>query len=193
MGRRMEKKIPNYKNKYVKEIVPALLKSGRYANVMSVPRIVKITVNMGINTSVEKDVFKSLSEELAAITGQRPIIRKAKKSISNFKLREGMPVGAQATLRGAMMYEFLERLICAALPRIRDFRGIPRNAFDGRGNYTLGLTEQIIFPEINPDEVKKSQGMNVTIVTTAKDDESALELLTLFGMPFAGGGKKATA
>lgn len=173
------------KEKYKSEIVPALMKSLGCRNVMEVPRLLKITVNMGFNASVEKDVIKAVSEDLAAITGQRPVITKAKKSISNFKLRQGMPVGAKVTLRGNMMYEFMERLIHATLPRIHDFRGLNPKGFDGRGSYTFGLHEQTIFPEIDPDKCKKVQGMNVTLVTSSATDKRARELLTLLGIPFA--------
>ena len=140
---------------------------------------------MGVNTMVDRDMLKAVADDLAKITGQRPAITHATKSISNFKLREGMPIGAKVTLRGERMYEFLERLIHATLPRIRDFRGIPAKAFDGRGNYTLGLKEQSLFPEIEADKVKRVQGMDITIVTTAKTDADAKELLKLLGMPFA--------
>ena len=152
---------------------------------MEVPRLLKVVVNMSVNASVDKDALKAVAEDLAKITGQRPVITKARKSIANFKLREGMPIGAKVTLRGAMMYEFLERLIRATLPRIRDFRGVSRTGFDGRGNYTLGLKEQTLFPEIQPDQVKRIQGMDITIVTTAKTNDEARELLQLLGMPFA--------
>jgi large subunit ribosomal protein L5 len=178
------------KDKYLKEVAPAMRKSRSYTNAMQVPKVSKVVVNMGINSAVDKDVFKAVTEDLGRITGQRPQVTKAKKSIANFKLREGMPVGARVTLRGARMYEFLDRLISAALPRIRDFRGVSAKAFDGRGSYTLGLQEQTIFPEIEPDQVKKVQGMDVTIVTTAKTDDEARELLRLLGMPFAGAGQK---
>lgn len=173
------------KDKYKKEIVPALMKSLGLANVMQAPRLLKVTLNMGFNASMDKDMIKAVSEDLAAITGQRPVITKARKSISNFKLRKGMPVGAKVTLRGSRMFEFLERLIHATLPRIRDFRGLSPKGFDGRGSYTFGLSEQTIFPEIDPDKVKKVQGMNVTVVTSAQTDEQARELLALLGIPFA--------
>ncbi|HMP75638.1 MAG TPA: 50S ribosomal protein L5 [Kiritimatiellia bacterium] len=171
--------------KYRKELAPALQKSRGYANVMQIPRLTKVVVNMGINSQVDKDTFKVLVDDLGRITGQRPQITKSKKSIANFKLREGQPVGARVTLRGARMYEFLERLINVALPRIRDFRGIPTRGFDGRGCYTLGLKEHTIFPEIDPDQVKKVHGMDITLVTTAGTNEEARELLKLLGMPFA--------
>lgn len=177
--------------KYRKEIVPQLKKGGKYENVMQIPRLTKLVVNMGINTSVDKDTFKLHVEELGLITGQRPQVRKSTKSIANFKLREGQPVGARVTLRGARMYEFLERLIHAALPRIRDFRGIPVRGFDGHGCYTLGMKEQTIFPEIDPDRVKRVQGMDITLVTTAKTNEETRELLKALGMPFATTSKAA--
>ncbi len=173
------------KEKYERTVVPALQEAHRYGNPMQVPRITKVVVNMSVNTRVDKDALKTVGEDLARITGQRPVITKARKSISNFALREGMEIGAKVTLRGARMFEFLDRLINVALPRIRDFRGISGKAFDGRGNYTLGLREQGIFPEINPDNVKKTQGMDITIVTTAETDEEARDLLKHLGMPFA--------
>lgn len=171
--------------KYKSEIAPELIKSQGYGNVMQVPEMVKIVINMGVDTSMDKDTFKTIGEELAAITGQKPVVTKASKSIANFKLREGMPIGMKVTLRGVRMYEFLDRLINAALPRIRDFRGIPNRGFDGRGNYTMGIKEQEIFPELNPDRIKAVQGMDVSFVTTAKTNDEAQELLKLFGMPFA--------
>ncbi len=170
--------------KYRKEIVKQLRDSGKYKNPMQVPQLVKIVVNMGVNASVERDTLNAVAEDLARITGQRPIITKARKSIANFKLRTGMPLGAKVTLRGSRMYEFLERLITATLPRVRDFRGLPRK-FDGHGNVTIGLKEQTIFPEIQPDHIKKVQGMDITLVTTAKTDDEARELLQLLGVPFA--------
>ena len=173
------------KIKYRGEVAPKLKETLGLANSMSVPRLVKIVVNMGFGVS-EKDAAKVHSAELAAITGQKPVLTRARKSISNFKLREGMTIGAKVTLRGDRMYEFLERLISAALPRIRDFRGLPISAFDSRGNYTLGIREQTIFPEIDPDKATVSQGMDVTLVTTARTKREALELLKLLGMPFAG-------
>jgi len=154
------------------------------SNPMKIPGLKKIVINMSVNTTVDKDQFKLMTEELTKISGQRPVVAMARKSISNFKLREGMPIGAKVTLRGQMMYEFLERLLYVVLPRIRDFRGVSKRAFDGRGNYTLGLTEQTLFPEIDPDRVKRTQGMDITIVTSAKNNEEALELLKLLGMPF---------
>ena len=173
------------KDKYRSEVVPALAKTLGMENPMQVPRLKKIVINMGFDASVDKDVVKAMADDLALIAGQTPIVTKARKSISNFKLREGMSVGAKVTLRGQRMYDFLERMIHAALPRIRDFRGVSPTAFDGRGNYTLGIQEQIIFPEINPDEVKRTQGMDITIVTSARTDEAARELLGMLGVPFA--------
>ena len=166
-------------------MVAALKATGKYPSVMDIPRLSKVVVNMAVNSLVDRDTLKAVSEDLAKITGQRPATTKATKSISNFKLREGMAIGAKVTLRGERMYEFLERLIHATLPRIRDFRGVPAKSFDGRGNYTLGLKEQTLFPEIEADKVKKIQGMDITIVTTAKTDADAKELLKLMGMPFA--------
>lgn len=171
--------------KYKKVVVPSLQKDLNYTNPMQIPRILKVVVNMGINSQVDKDTFKLLVEELGRIVGQRPVVTLSRLSIANFKLREGQPVGAKVTLRGARMYEFLERLIHAALPRIRDFRGVSPKGFDGRGSYTLGIKEQNIFPEIDPDQIKKVQGMDITVVTTAKTDDEARELLKRLGMPFA--------
>lgn len=173
------------KEKYRNQVVKALKATGRFPSAMDVPRLAKVVVNMSVNAQVDRDTLKVVADDLAKITGQRPSIRKATKSISNFKLREGMPIGAKVTLRGARMYEFLERLIHATLPRIRDFRGVSPKAFDGRGNYTLGLKEQTLFPEIESDKVKRVQGMDITIVTTAKNNADAKELLQLLGMPFA--------
>lgn len=174
-----------FKEIYEEKIKPALVKEGGYENIMQVPRVSKVVVNMGFDATVDGDTLNAITDDLAQITGQRPVRRKARKSVSNFKLREGMIVGAKTTLRGDRMYEFLNRLINAALPRLRDFRGIPATSFDGRGNYTLGLDEQTIFPEIDPDKVKKSQGMDITIVTTAETDEQGRQLLAMMGMPFA--------
>ena len=176
---------PNLKTLYRETIRPSLTESRGYRNTLQVPRLSKVVVNIGINTQVDRDQFNKAVEELGQITGQRPLVTKARKSVSNFRLREGMEVGAKVTLRGARMYEFLDRLINAALPRIRDFRGVPGQAFDGRGNYNLGIKEQTIFPEINPDHVKRTQGMDITIVTTAETDDEARDLLKQFGMPFA--------
>ena len=173
------------KEKYQKEVVKALKATGRFPSVMDVPRLSKVVVNMSVNAMVDRDTLKLVADDLAKITGQRPSIRKATKSISNFKLREGMAIGARVTLRGLMMYDFLERLIHATLPRVRDFRGVSPKSFDGRGNYTLGLKEQTLFPEIESDKVKRVQGMDITIVTTAKNNADAKELLKLLGIPFA--------
>lgn len=175
----------NLKTTYQEAVAPALLKARGYKNCMEVPRIEKIVVNMGLSATVEKDALSWAAADLATITGQQPAMTKARVSISNFKLREGMTLGAKVTLRGQRMFEFLERLIQVTLPRIRDFRGISPRGFDGRGNYSLGIAEQTIFPEIDPNRVKRSQGMDITIVTTAKTDDEARDLLTRLGMPFA--------
>jgi len=177
--------VPRLKEKYVKEVVPQLMKELGITNPMRVPRLVKVVVNMGIGIA-EKDAMKIHVEELSRITGQKPVITKAKKSISNFKLREGMSIGAKVTLRGNRMYEFMDRMISAALPRIRDFRGLPTDSFDGRGNYTMGIKEQTIFPEIDPNNVSAVQGMDITVVTGTEEDREARELLKMLGMPFAG-------
>jgi len=170
---------------YKKEIVQELRKRLKYENIMEVPRIDKIVINIGVSTAKEDiKVLDEAVEELSTITGQKPIVTRAKKSISNFKLRKGMPIGCKVTLHGAMMYEFLDRLINVVLPRVRDFRGISRDGFDGQGNYNLGIQEHVIFPEINIDKVGKIKGLNVSIVTTAKNIDEAYELLSLFGMPF---------
>jgi large subunit ribosomal protein L5 len=173
------------KEKYAKEIVPSLVEKFKYSSVMAVPKLDKIVVNMGVGDAVSnaKALDKAV-EELTDITGQKPLITKAKKSIAGFKLREGMPIGAKVTLRGERMYEFLDKLVSVSLPRVRDFRGISKKAFDGRGNYTLGVKEQLIFPEVDYDKVDKARGMDVVIVTTANTDEEARELLTQMGMPF---------
>ncbi len=173
------------KELYEKEIVPQLVKEFNYRNVMEVPRLEKIVVNMGLGEAIQNiKIMDSAVEELAAITGQKAVITKAKKSIASFKLRQGMPIGCMVTLRRAKMYEFLDRLLNVALPRVRDFKGISGTAFDGRGNYTLGIKEQLIFPEISYDKVDKVKGMNVTIVTSAKNDEECKALLKHLGMPF---------
>jgi len=172
-------------DKYLNEVVPALTKELEYTNPMKVPKVTKVVVNMSTNVNVDKDTFKAMTEDLALITGQRPLVTKARKSISNFKLREGVPVGAKVTLRGKRMFEFLDRLIGVALPRIRDFRGVSPKGFDGRGNYNLGLNEQSYFPEVDPDKIKKSQGMDICVVTTAETDNEGRELLKRLGMPFA--------
>ncbi len=170
---------------YKKDVVPKLMKRFGYKNLMQAPRLEKIVVNMGLGEALQNSrIIDASVAELAAITGQKPVVTKARKSIANFKLRVGNSVGAKVTLRGDAMYEFYDRLVNLALPRVRDFRGVSNKAFDGRGNYTLGLTEQIIFPEINYDKIEKIKGMNITIVTSAKTDEESLALLTLLGMPF---------
>ncbi|MGA2261557.1 MAG: 50S ribosomal protein L5 [Acidobacteriota bacterium] len=171
---------------YKKEAVPALTRQFGYKNVMAVPRLVKINVNMGLGEAIANaKILDTASEELAAITGQRPVVTKAKKSIAAFKLRQGMPIGVTVTLRGDRMYEFFDRLVNTALPRVRDFRGVPTRSFDGRGNYTLGLRDQLLFPEVDYGKADKARGMNITIVTTAENDDEALSLLGLMGMPFA--------
>jgi large subunit ribosomal protein L5 len=176
---------PRLQVSYENEVVPALMKRFSYKSVMQAPRITKIVVNMGCGDAIQDS--KNLDhavEDLKTITGQRPAVRKAKKSISNFKLRENQAVGAAVTMRGARMYEFYDRLVNVAVPRIRDFRGLPDKSFDGHGNYSIGFTEQIIFPEIDYDKVNKIRGMNVTIVTSANNDEEGRELLRLMKMPF---------
>lgn len=173
------------KQKYNNEIVSSLMEKFNYKSVMQVPKVEKIVVNMGVGDAVQNSKALDMAvEELAQITGQRPVITRAKKSIAGFRLREGMPIGAKVTLRGERMYDFLQKLVDVSLPRVRDFRGISKKAFDGRGNYTLGVKEQLIFPEINYDKVSKVRGMDVVIVTTANTDEEAAELLTQLGMPF---------
>ncbi len=181
----MENYTPRLKSRYRAEIVPQLQEQFGYVNVMQVPRLTKITVNKGLGeASQNKKVLDDAVEEVRTITGQQPAVRNARKSISNFKLREGMPVGVAVTLRGDRMWEFLDRLITLALPRVRDFKGIPDRSFDGRGNYTLGVKEQIIFPEISIDQVTRVSGLDISIVTTASTDEEALALLRAFGLPF---------
>jgi large subunit ribosomal protein L5 len=178
-------RVPRLKEHYEKSVLPELMKRFSFANPMQAPRLRKIVVNMGVGDAlVNIKMLDAAVAELAQITGQRPSVRKAKKSIANFKLREGQPIGCMVTLRGARMYEFYDRLVNVALPRIRDFRGVPARSFDGRGNYTLGVTEQIIFPEINYDRVEKVRGMDITFVTSARNDEEGQELLRLMNMPF---------
>ena len=180
---------PNLKAKYNAEIAPALMQKFGYKSTMEIPRIHKIVVNVGCGEARDNaKVLESVVNDLATITGQKPVITRAKKSVANFKLREGMPIGAKVTLRGDKMWEFLDRLFNVALPRVRDFRGINPNAFDGRGNYALGLKEQLIFPEIEYDKIDKIRGMDIVICTTAKTDEEAKELLTLLGAPFTTNG-----
>ena len=173
------------KKKYVEEIVPDLMERLQYKSVMQVPKIKKISINQGLGAAVnDKKLVQAGVDELTLITGQKAVATKAKKSISNFKLREDMPIGAKVTLRGDMMYEFLDRLISVAIPRVRDFRGLNNKGFDGNGNYTLGVKEQIIFPEISIDKINKINGMNITIVIDSNNDEESYELLKAFGMPF---------
>jgi len=179
------KALPRVKEAYHKQVVPRLMKERSYTSVMAVPRLTKVVVNMGIGEATQNiKLLDTAMEELGRITGQRPATRRAKKSIAAFRLREGMPIAASVTLRGDRMYEFLDRLFNVALPRVRDFRGVPTNAFDGRGNYTLGLKDQILFPEIDYAKVDKMRGMNVTFVTTARTDEESKALLAALGMPF---------
>jgi large subunit ribosomal protein L5 len=180
-----DKYIPRSKAQYDAEIVKAMTEKFGYANMMQVPRIEKITLNMGVGEATQdKKKVTSAAEEMELIAGQKPVITKARKSIAQFKLREGMPIGAKVTMRRERMYEFLDRLINVALPRVRDFRGLNPKSFDGRGNYAFGIKEQIIFPEINYDRIDKVRGMDIIVTTTAKTDEEARELLRLFGFPF---------
>ena len=173
------------KEKYLNEVSPALMSKFGYKSVMQLPKVEKIVINMGVGDAVQNSkALDAAVEELTIITGQKPVVTKAKKSIAGFRLREGMPIGAKVTLRGERMYEFLDKLNSISLPRVRDFRGVSKKAFDGRGNYTLGVKEQLIFPEIDYDKVSKVRGMDIVIVTTANSDEEARELLTQFGMPF---------
>jgi large subunit ribosomal protein L5 len=173
------------KETYVKEVAPRLLKERQYKSVMAVPRLKKVVVNMGVGEATQNvKALDGAMAELGQVTGQRPAVRRSRKSIAAFKLREGMPIGAVVTLRGERMYEFVDRLFNMALPRVRDFRGVPTNSFDGRGNYTLGLQDQLIFPEIDYAKVEKLRGMNVTFVTTAQTDEESRLLLRYLGMPF---------
>ncbi len=172
-------------DKYRDEVAPKLKEQFGFKSIMRAPRLEKIVVNQGLGEAIANPkIIETAMAELGQIVGQRPTVRRAHKSISNFKLREGVPIGCAVTLRGARMYEFLDRLISVALPRVRDFRGVPTKSFDGRGNYTLGVKEQIIFPEIDYDKIDKIRGMNITICTTARTDEEGLELLRLLGMPF---------
>lgn len=180
------------KDKYTKDVVPALVKEFNYSSVMEAPRLEKIVINMGVGDAIANSkALEDAVKELTQITGQKPVITKAKKSIANFKLREGMEIGCKVTLRGEKMYEFLDKLVNIALPRVRDFRGVSATAFDGRGNFTLGVKEQLIFPEINYDKVQKVRGMDVVVVTTANTDAEGRSLLANLGMPFAktAGGK----
>ncbi|MFH0930776.1 MAG: 50S ribosomal protein L5 [Candidatus Zixiibacteriota bacterium] len=177
--------MPRLKEKYRKEVVPSLMKRFGYRNLMQVPKLEKMVINIGVGEAIQNVKFlESSINDLTIITGQKPIIRRAKKSISNFKLREGAPIGGCVTLRKDRMLDFFDKLVNIAIPRIRDFRGVPAKSFDGRGNFNLGLKEQLIFPEIDYDKVEKIRGMNITICTTAKTDEEGLELLKALGMPF---------
>jgi large subunit ribosomal protein L5 len=172
-------------DQYKAEIVPRLKEKFGYRNVMQVPRLSKVVVNMGLGDAIENvKVIETAAAEIGVITGQKPVVTKARKSIANFKLREGVPIGVMVTLRRDRMYHFLDKLIAIALPRVRDFKGVSPRGFDGRGNYTLGIKEQIMFPEVNYDKIDKIRGMNITIVTTARTDEEGLELLRLMGIPF---------
>jgi large subunit ribosomal protein L5 len=178
---------PTLKTKYKDAVAPKLIESLGYSSKMQVPALKKIVLNLCVSLAHDRDTLTALADDLGKITGQKAVITKAKKSVSNFKLREGMPIGARVTLRGDRMYEFMDRLVNVTLPRIRDFRGIPGTSFDGQGNYSMGLQEQTVFPEIDPDKVKKPHGMDITFVTSATSDAEARELLTLMGMPFATG------
>jgi len=176
---------PRLRKKYKDEIIPQLMKEFSFRNVMQVPKLDRVVINMGLGEAVQNaKVIESAVEELTAITGRKPIITRAKKSIATFKLREGMPIGVMVTLRGEQMYDFVDRLVSLALPRTRDFKGVSPKAFDGRGNYTLGIREQIVFPEVNYDKIDRIKGMNVTFVTTAETDEQGRALLKSLGMPF---------
>lgn len=180
-------KMTRLKEKYISQIVPDFIKRFGFKNVMQVPELHKIVINIGVGDAVQNiKLLDTSAQELALITGQKPGIRRAKKAISNFKLRVGMPIGCRVTLRKNRMYEFMDRLVNVAIPRIRDFRGTPPDSFDGRGNYTLGVKEQIIFPEIDYDKVEKIRGMNISIITSAETDEMGYELLKALGMPFRG-------
>lgn len=176
-----------YMEQYEKEIVPALTRKFKYKNVMQVPKMTKIVLNVGLGEAIQNiKALDAASADMALIAGQKPVITKASKSIASFKLRKGMPIGCMVTLRRERMYEFYQKLVTIVLPRVRDFRGVSGKSFDGRGNYTLGLKEQIIFPEIEYDKVDRARGMNITVATTAQTDEEAFELLKLMGMPFRG-------
>ena len=173
------------KERYKKEIVTELMKKFGYSNIMQVPKVTKIVINMGLGEAIQNaKVLEGAEKDLVAISGQHPVITRSKKSIAAFKLRPGMPIGMRVTLRGIRMYDFLDKLVSIVLPRIRDFQGVPRDAFDGQGNYTLGMKEQVVFPEIEYDKIDKIRGMEIVIVTTCKTDEEGRELLALLGMPF---------
>jgi len=176
---------PRLLEKYLNEVRPALQEKRKYKNVHQIPRVEKIVVNMGVSASQEKGAVEDAARDLSQITGRKPVISLSRHNIANFKLRDGQEIGCRVTLRREVMYEFLDRLVAAALPRIRDFRGVSPRSFDGRGNYSLGLSEQTIFPEIELEKIKRTQGMDITIVTSASTDDEALDLLKLMGMPFA--------
>jgi len=176
---------PRLYEKYMNDVRPALQAKRQYRNVHQIPRLEKIVVNMGVSASLEKGAIDDAAKDLSLITGRKPVISKSRHSIANFKLREGQPIGCRVTLRREAMYEFFDRLVAVTLPRIRDFRGISPRSFDGRGNYSLGIADQTVFPEIELDKIKRQQGMDITIVTSARRDEEALDLLKLMGMPFA--------
>ncbi len=178
--------VSRLKTKYLKDVVPALMKEFSYKNIMQVPKVEKVVLNVGLGEAIQNiKLLEAAQKELGIITGQKAVVTKAKKSIAGFKLRKGMPIGCKVTLRGNRMYEFLDRFISLALPRVRDFKGVPSKSFDGRGNYSLGIKEQFIFPEIEYDKVDKVRGLQISVVTTAKTDEEARRLLELMGMPFA--------
>ncbi len=176
---------PRLFEKYLNEVRPALKEKRGYSNVHQIPKLEKIVVNMGVSASLEKGAIEDAVKDMTSITGRKPIINKARHSIANFKLREGQNIGCRVTLRREVMYEFFDRLVATALPRIRDFRGVSPRAFDGRGNYTIGINDQTVFPEIELDKIKRTQGMDITIVTSAPTNEEAMELLKMMGMPFA--------
>jgi len=177
---------PRLREKYIKEMIPKLMKGGKYKNIMQVPKLKKICVNMGVGIATQNiKELDSAAADIAIITGQKPVITKARKSIAGFKVREGNPIGCMVTLRGNIMYEFLDKLLSIAIPRVRDFRGLSKKSFDGCGNYTMGIKEQLIFPEIDYDKVLSVKGMNITIATSSSNNEDALELLTEFGFPFS--------
>jgi large subunit ribosomal protein L5 len=176
---------PRLYQRYLENVRPALMEKRKYKNIHQVPKIEKIVLNMGVSASLEKGAVDDAAKDLSMITGRKPVVAKARKSIANFKLRQGQPIGCHVTLRREVMYEFFDRLVAAALPRIRDFRGLSPRSFDGRGNYSIGVNDQTIFPEVDIDKIKRQQGMDITIVTSAQSDEEALELLKMMGMPFA--------
>lgn len=178
---------PRLYQRYLENVRPALMEKRKYGNIHQVPKIEKIVLNMGVSASLEKGAVEDAAKDLGLITGRKPVVAKARKSIANFKLRQGQPIACHVTLRREAMYEFFDRLVAAALPRIRDFRGLSTRSFDGRGNYSLGVSDQTIFPEVDLDKVKRQQGMDITIVTTARTDQEALDLLKMMGMPFAEG------